>query len=98
MGIIAVMWTLALRGGNIKQKEQLVAAFYAHPSRPSHLHSPFLLAVFGHVAGKPASLSLALIWIAHICFDRMLGFGCRFENTLLSGKRHRGDSVGAAVA
>ena len=64
--------------------------------------APVPLAVFGHLAGKPASLSLALIWIAHIGFDRTLGFGLkypnRFQNTHLSGKRHRADSVAAAVS
>ena len=63
--------------------------------------APVLLAVFGHLAGKPASLSLSLIWIAHIGFDRMLGFGLkypnRFQDTHLSSKRHRADATAAAV-
>ena len=55
--------------------------------------APVLLAVFGHLGGKPAVLSLAFIWIAHIGFDRMLGFGLKypnhFQDTHLSSKRHR---------
>lgn len=62
--------------------------------------APVLLAVVGHLAGKPASLLLSLIWIAHIGFDRMLGFGLKypsgFQDTHLSSKRHRADSTTAA--
>ena len=64
--------------------------------------APVLLAAFGHLAGKPASLALALIWMAHIGFDRMLGFGLkypnRFQDTHLSGKRHRADSAAAMLS
>jgi hypothetical protein len=43
--------------------------------------------------GRQLPLMLALIWIAHIGFDRMLGFGLkyssRFKDTHLDSERHR---------
>ena len=36
------------------------------------------LALFGFLAGRPAVLAVALIWIAHIGFDRALGYGLKY--------------------
>jgi hypothetical protein len=49
---------------------------------------PFVLAVYSTLTGHPALLPIALIWIAHIGFDRLLGFGLKyptnFKDTHLS--------------
>jgi hypothetical protein len=39
---------------------------------------PFVLAGYSIVADRQTLLLLALIWIAHIGFDRMLGFGLKY--------------------
>src|SRR5271163_1765344 len=53
---------------------------------------PFLLAGFALWMAWPTALLVALIWTAHIGFDRMLGFGLkyptRFRDTHLSPERH----------
>ena len=53
---------------------------------------PVALAGYGFGSNRPAIYSLALIWIAHIAFDRMLGFGLkyptRFRDTHLNPDRH----------
>ena len=36
------------------------------------------LAIAGFLAGQPAVLAVALIWIAHIGFDRALGYGLKY--------------------
>ena len=55
--------------------------------------APLLLAVYFFGSHQPALLSLALIWIAHLGFDRMLGFGLKydhgFRDTHLNPLRHR---------
>jgi hypothetical protein len=38
---------------------------------------PLTLLVVGFVAGLPAAMAGALIWIAHIGFDRALGYGLK---------------------
>jgi hypothetical protein len=38
---------------------------------------PLILAAALHIAGRP--LSIPLIWIAHIGFDRMLGYGLKYD-------------------
>ena len=43
---------------------------------PTRLALP--LALFGFLAGAPAVLAVALIWIAHIGFDRALGYGLKY--------------------
>ncbi len=54
---------------------------------------PFVLAGWSFLTGHHTSLLLALIWIAHIGFDRMLGFGLkfqtRFKDTHLSAERYK---------
>jgi len=53
---------------------------------------PFLLAGYSLWMAWPTALLVALIWIAHIGLDRMLGFGLkyptRFRDTHLSPERH----------
>jgi hypothetical protein len=39
---------------------------------------PLTLLVVGFVAGLPAAMAGALIWIAHIGFDRALGYGLKY--------------------
>lgn len=40
---------------------------------------PLLLVLFGLVTAEPLPGSLAMIWLAHIGFDRMLGYGLKYE-------------------
>jgi hypothetical protein len=40
--------------------------------------APGLLASFGLLAGSSLAVSLALVWFAHIAFDRMVGFGLKY--------------------
>ena len=54
---------------------------------------PLVLGGYALFAGRHLPLLLALIWIGHIGFDRMLGFGLkypsRFKDTHLDPERHR---------
>jgi Domain of unknown function (DUF4260) len=53
---------------------------------------PLALAGYSLASAHPALFSLSLIWIAHIGFDRMLGYGLkyptRFKDTHLNPARH----------
>jgi hypothetical protein len=53
---------------------------------------PLALAGYSFRANRPTILAISLIWIAHIGFDRMLGFGLkyptRFKDTHLNPDRH----------
>ena len=40
---------------------------------------PGLLAVFGIVANWDLGVSLAVIWIAHLAFDRTVGYGLKYS-------------------
>jgi hypothetical protein len=40
--------------------------------------APGLLGGFGLWAGESAAQAVALVWIAHIGFDRMLGYGLKY--------------------
>lgn len=42
--------------------------------------SPGILALLGLALASPLLYSLALTWIAHIGFDRMLGFGLKYAS------------------
>ncbi len=63
---------------------------------------PAVLVVFGALAEKPLYISLALIWFAHIGFDRMMGFGLKYPTGFkdthfgrigeFSSVKHRGAS------
>lgn len=48
---------------------------------------PLALGAFGHFAGRPLLVALALIWAAHIGLDRTLGYGLKlptgFQDTHL---------------
>jgi hypothetical protein len=53
---------------------------------------PVLLALYSLGSDNGRVLAVSLIWIAHIGFDRMLGFGLkyptRFKDTHLNPERH----------
>jgi Domain of unknown function (DUF4260) len=53
---------------------------------------PFVLAGYSILTGHQEPLWVATIWIAHIGFDRMLGFGLKyptnFKDTHLAPGRH----------
>jgi hypothetical protein len=40
---------------------------------------PAALAAYGLYQSQPLVLDIALIWIAHIGFDRLLGFGLKYQ-------------------
>jgi hypothetical protein len=40
---------------------------------------PAVLTTYGLVGGSTAAVSLALIWLAHIGMDRMLGYGLKYS-------------------
>lgn len=40
---------------------------------------PFLLGFIAYVANLPVLAPIAVIWIAHIGFDRLLGYGLKYE-------------------
>ncbi len=41
---------------------------------------PAALGLLGLVADRPVALALALIWLAHIGFDRLLGYGLKYAS------------------
>jgi hypothetical protein len=41
--------------------------------------APAALAAYGVLQAQPLALEIALIWIAHIGFDRLLGFGLKYQ-------------------
>lgn len=58
----------------------------------AHTYAPALaLALAGVLGGVPAVAAAALIWIAHIGFDRMLGYGLKYTTGF--GDTHLG-SIG----
>jgi hypothetical protein len=40
---------------------------------------PIALGVWGYASPEPLAVALALIWLAHIGMDRMLGYGLKYE-------------------
>ncbi len=47
------------------------------------LHSsfgPIVFTAFGWFFGEPMMLLIAIIWFAHVGFDRMLGYGLKYES------------------
>jgi hypothetical protein len=50
---------------------------------------PGLLAGFGLVAGEPLVVSVALVWLAHIGFDRMVGYGLKYPTGFFDTHLHR---------
>lgn len=53
---------------------------------------PLLLGTYSILMDRQTALLLVLIWVAHISFDRLLGFGLKypteFKDTHLSARRH----------
>ncbi len=39
---------------------------------------PIALGVAAHALGEPTALATAIVWAAHIGFDRMLGYGLKY--------------------
>ena len=39
---------------------------------------PIALAAFGYLSGRTSLIPFAFIWLAHIEFDRMLGYGLKY--------------------
>ena len=50
--------------------------------------APVTLLTAGFALGDPLTLSLAMIWLAHIGFDRALGYGLKYETAF--GDTHLG--------
>jgi hypothetical protein len=50
--------------------------------------APTALAAYGLFQAQPLALEIALIWIAHIGFDRLLGFGLKYRTAF--GHSHLG--------
>ena len=50
---------------------------------------PGLLAAFGLLTGSPLLVSLALVWFAHIGFDRMVGYGLKYPTGFFDTHLHR---------
>lgn len=44
---------------------------------------PVALGVVGVLAEAPLALEAGLIWVAHIAFDRVLGWGLKYEESFL---------------
>jgi hypothetical protein len=42
--------------------------------------APMAMMTFGFVTSSPLVLSIAMIWLAHIGFDRALGYGLKYES------------------
>jgi hypothetical protein len=40
---------------------------------------PIAIGAWGYSWSEPLALSIAIIWLAHIGMDRMLGFGLKYE-------------------
>ena len=64
---------LAMAGYSVDRR--IGAQFY----NMAHTYlAPALLAVAGLMLGAPLLTSLAMIWAAHIGFDRLIGFGLKY--------------------
>ena len=51
--------------------------------------APALLATLGLLTGSPPVVSVALVWFAHIGFDRMVGFGLKYPTGFFDTHLHR---------
>lgn len=47
------------------------------------LIGPAALAGIGTLPGHPHAMKIALIWLAHIAFDRMQGYGLKYGTTFM---------------
>ena len=61
--------------------------YLRNPKTGAHLYNalhltavPIALCAVGYLWPQPAAISIALIWLAHIGMDRMLGFGLKYES------------------
>jgi hypothetical protein len=61
------------------------AAYFAGPKFGAMVYNaghsylvPMTMMTFGFAASSPLVLSIAMIWLAHIGFDRMLGYGLKY--------------------
>ncbi len=50
---------------------------------------PALLAAVAYAAQHAGLLSVAVVWIAHIGFDRLLGYGLKYPNNFKDTHLHR---------
>jgi Domain of unknown function (DUF4260) len=50
---------------------------------------PFLLGLIGYFANQPVLFPLCAIWTAHIGFDRLLGYGLKYESDFKDTHLHR---------
>ena len=50
---------------------------------------PCLLVAFGLLTGNLLVVSVALVWFAHIGFDRMVGFGLKYPTGFFDTHLHR---------
>jgi Domain of unknown function (DUF4260) len=50
---------------------------------------PFLLGSAGYLANQPALFPFCAIWTAHIGFDRLLGYGLKYESDFKDTHLHR---------
>ena len=57
-------------------------AFHTYPP-------PGVLAALGVLAGSAPVLSVALVWFAHIGFDRMVGYGLKYPTGFFDTHLHR---------
>lgn len=56
--------------------QKVGAAFY----NLAHTYTaPFLLLLVFWLGGKTSDAWLALIWLAHLGFDRLIGYGLKYE-------------------
>jgi len=54
--------------------------------------APAALAAYGVFQAQPLALEIALIWIAHIGFDRLLGYGLKYQTAY--GRTHLSEGRG----
>lgn len=54
--------------------------------------APAALAAYGVFQAQPLALEIALIWIAHIGFDRLLGYGLKYQTAF--GHTHLSEGRG----
>lgn len=55
----------------IRMGAAIYNAFHSYPL-------PAALGVFGLLWGAPLAVAVALVWLAHICIDRLVGYGLKY--------------------
>ena len=80
-------FVLAVLGSFRKHQGFLLAGAIAYNAGHSTV-GPALLAAVALVTGRAGLLPVALIWVAHIGFDRMLGYGLKYATAF--GATHLG--------